>query len=247
MTTRKAKRSPRPKKLLAGEITPVGTQRTADRIVERLGALIVRGELEEGEALPSERTLAEQLKASRGTVRQAIHKLADWGLLDVKQGGTTRVASVEGTSAVEVIELRYRIGPVDDRERREWAERRLLQGLGLVVLAEARVDREALRPLAAIADAYAERGAPESELWEVEQKIWTGLAELISNRLYIRELKWWSRVTAHRRDGASPSAMSSSMRASFYRELFRRLIAGDAPARYYLEMTQLLLRSDTAY
>lgn len=225
-------------------LVPIAKDHAADRIVEQLGIAIIRGELREGDPLPGERILAERFGVARGTVRQAIHKLADWGLVQVRQGGTTRVASSED-ERIEVIQLRYRLGPLDARERREWLERRMTQGLALVTLAEQHATPEELEPLRALVESYVARGAPDEEMVGIERQLWIGLARATKNRLFEREVRWWMRVTDARREEASPSAMSTPMRAHFYQELMRRLVAKDASARYYLEMTQLVLKSDT--
>jgi DNA-binding FadR family transcriptional regulator len=220
----------------------VGREHAADRIVHQLGALILRGELRDGEALPSERILAERFGVARGTVRQAVHKLADWGLLHTRQGGITRIANVEEAQSAEVVELRARLGPMDAREKREWVERRMLQGVAIVALAEQHVDVVVLDDLASQIDAL-EAASEGADAWTIEGLIWSELAKMSKNRLFIREVKWWSRVTKNWRDDASASLMTPTVRGAFYRELFRRLRAGDHAARYFLEMTQLLLKS----
>ncbi len=230
---------PRPERKL--ELDALEKGHTADRIVENLGAKILQGEIAEGEVLPSERILAEGYGVARGTVRQAIHRLADWGLVQVKQGGATRVAKLDDVHSLEVIELRYKLGPVDEREKREWAERRLMQGLAILTLAELRGDRAALAKVAEIAEGFATTEDP-GQIWVIETSMWTELSRLAGNRLFERELRWWSRITSARREQAVPSAMTPAIRATFYRELFRRLAAREGAARFYLEMAQRLLQ-----
>lgn len=65
--------------------------RLSDQIAEQLEAMIADGGLEVGQRLPSERKLAERLKVSRPSLREAIQKLACKGLLEAKQGGGTYV------------------------------------------------------------------------------------------------------------------------------------------------------------
>lgn len=216
-------------------------ERAASHIVEQLAGLIIRGELKEGDALPSERILAERFGVARGTVRQAIHKLNDWGLLHSRQGGITRIGDVNMALSVEVIELRYRLGPVDARERREWIERRMLQGVSMVALAELNVDPTELDRLAPLV-ASLEKIEDAREAWRVELEVWRAIVKMGKNRLFLRELEWWTRITSARGD-AAPSLMTASVRFSFYRELLRRLRENDGAARFYLEMTQLMLRS----
>ena len=58
----------------------------ADDCLAAIERAIVRGELAPGDRLPPERTLATMLDRNRLTVRNALGRLADAGLLSVRQG-----------------------------------------------------------------------------------------------------------------------------------------------------------------
>ncbi len=62
------------------------------RLAQALRQKIVTGELDAGDALPSERDLCRILDASRVTVRRAIETLIDEGLIIRRQGSGTYVA-----------------------------------------------------------------------------------------------------------------------------------------------------------
>lgn len=66
----------------------------AERIARTLRASIVKGRLRAGEALPSERALAEKYDVNRSSVREAMKRLEAWGLVTIRHGGATRVADV---------------------------------------------------------------------------------------------------------------------------------------------------------
>lgn len=63
--------------------------RLSDRLVEQLLALITDRGLAPGDRLPAERQLAQDLGASRPSVREAIQQLASQGVLRSRQGGGT--------------------------------------------------------------------------------------------------------------------------------------------------------------
>lgn len=65
----------------------------SDEIVHQLENLIVNNELNVGDALPPERELAAQLGVSRNILREAISTMVQKGLLEVRQGSGTYVAS----------------------------------------------------------------------------------------------------------------------------------------------------------
>lgn len=66
----------------------------ADEITTTLRTEILRGQYRPGERLPSERDLAARFEANRGPVREAIKKLEQLGIAEVKPGGV-RVVPIE--------------------------------------------------------------------------------------------------------------------------------------------------------
>lgn len=71
--------------------------------MRHLRDLIVRGELAPGSFLPPERTLATQLGINRTTLRAAIHRLAEGGLLEAQQGRGTLVKDFRAHASVDVL------------------------------------------------------------------------------------------------------------------------------------------------
>lgn len=63
-------------------------QRVAEAIANHIEKLILQGVLRPGERLIPERELAEKLDVSRPSLREAIERLADRGLLITTRGGT---------------------------------------------------------------------------------------------------------------------------------------------------------------
>lgn len=78
------------------EITPI-TKREAlsAQIVRHLLAAVRGGELQPGDRLPAERSLAEQLGVGRPTLREALRALQLLGVLDIRHGGGVFVADSE--------------------------------------------------------------------------------------------------------------------------------------------------------
>src|SRR5689334_4940526 len=66
--------------------TPVQTRRTFEEAVEQIAEKAKLGELRLGDRLPSERALAEQMRISRPTLREAVRVLQDSGLIQVRRG-----------------------------------------------------------------------------------------------------------------------------------------------------------------
>jgi GntR family transcriptional repressor for pyruvate dehydrogenase complex len=77
----------------AFSLQTVHRQKLSDEIVRQLENMIVNNELSVGDALPPERDLAAQLGVSRNILRESISIMVQKGLLEVRQGSGTFVAS----------------------------------------------------------------------------------------------------------------------------------------------------------
>ena len=72
---------------------PIRLQTSVQQVAEQIRKLIQEGQLPPGAHLPSVRDLAVRFGVSQSTVREAIHILAALGLVDVRHGRGTFVAS----------------------------------------------------------------------------------------------------------------------------------------------------------
>ena len=94
----------------------------SESIVKQIEEFIISGALKNGERLPPERELAEQLNVSRPSIREAISILEAKGLITSKQGGGTFVTDTfsdeltgsissilkeHPETALDVLELRH--------------------------------------------------------------------------------------------------------------------------------------------
>ena len=78
-----------------GTLSPIRRERIPESIVAQIQERLERGEIKPGDQLPSERVLAEQLRVSRPSVREALRSLELLGVTESRPGGGTfiRVAS----------------------------------------------------------------------------------------------------------------------------------------------------------
>lgn len=75
---------------------PVHPTPLKEQVASELKRLIDEGTLQRGQQLPSERELAEQLRVSRGTLREGIRFLHALGYLEVRHGLGTFVHAASG-------------------------------------------------------------------------------------------------------------------------------------------------------
>lgn len=81
----------------------VAKQSLSEAVYLQLQDRIISQRLPAGEELPSERKLAELLGVNRGAVREAIKRLQQAGLIEVRHGGNSTVKNYLETSGMELL------------------------------------------------------------------------------------------------------------------------------------------------
>ncbi|BHH85058.1 FadR/GntR family transcriptional regulator [Desulforhopalus sp. 52FAK] len=77
------------------KIRPIKPRRISSQVFEQIRELIYKGDFKPGQQIPPERELAASMQVSRTSVRNAIEKLVNLGLLNQVQGQGTFVSSPE--------------------------------------------------------------------------------------------------------------------------------------------------------
>ncbi|HSD76020.1 MAG TPA: GntR family transcriptional regulator [Solirubrobacteraceae bacterium] len=85
------------------DLTPLQREPVSAAVHRRLRAAILRGDVAPGEALPSERALSDAFAVNRHAVREAIKRLQQARLVEVAQGGATRVLDWRRTGGIELL------------------------------------------------------------------------------------------------------------------------------------------------
>jgi len=84
--------------IISMPFTKINPEKIADAVTRQIELLILRGILNPGERLPSERELAERLGVSRPSLREALADLQERGLLVSRAGAGVFVADVLGSA-----------------------------------------------------------------------------------------------------------------------------------------------------
>jgi GntR family transcriptional regulator, transcriptional repressor for pyruvate dehydrogenase complex len=95
------------------DLAPAVRTSLTDAVADQLADAIVERELGPGARLPGERDLALQFRVSRIVVREALVRLAQRGLVEIRPGVGTFVARLAETSVTEPLRLylrRHRVG-----------------------------------------------------------------------------------------------------------------------------------------
>lgn len=89
--------------MASGTLSALARSTVVDQLTDALIDAVVDGRFAVGEALPPERDLAEQLEVNRATLRQAVGRLEQIGLVTRRQGSGTVVRDPARVTAPEVV------------------------------------------------------------------------------------------------------------------------------------------------
>lgn len=120
-------------------LQPVNRRSVPEDVFDQIVAEVLSGDMQPGESLPSERRLAEVLGVSRPAVREAIKRLTEAGLVEVRQGDATTVRDFRRHAGLDLLpRLLIRAGEVDLSVVRSILETRLHNGPKVAELAASR-------------------------------------------------------------------------------------------------------------
>lgn len=120
-------------------LTRVSRRLVPDQVFDQILFEVVDGELQAGESLPSERRLAEVLGVSRPAVREALQRMAQASLLQVRQGGATTIREFRRFAGLDLLpRLLVRNDELDLGVARSILEARLAIGPHVAAMAAER-------------------------------------------------------------------------------------------------------------
>ncbi len=208
-------------------LQPVNRRSVPEDVFEQIVAEVLSGEMQPGEALPSERSLAEVLGVSRPAVREALKRLTAAGLVEVRHGDATTVRDFHRHAGLDLLpRLLIRAGELDLTVVRSILETRLHNGPKVAELAARRGRPE----LAALLDDVVGKLADEHDPIEQQRHaltFWDHVvdgADSIAFRLMYNTL----RATYEPALPALATLMAAEVgRPAAYRELADAIKAGD--------------------
>jgi GntR family transcriptional regulator, transcriptional repressor for pyruvate dehydrogenase complex len=129
-----------------------------DQVFALLREAILSGRYEPGERLPTQRALAADLKVNIATVREALKRLQQLRLVEVRHGDAMRVLDWRRSGGLEALAL---LSGADEEVVRALFEARRLLLVDAARLAAVRRSEEQARTIAELADAIA--AAPDEQ------------------------------------------------------------------------------------
>jgi DNA-binding FadR family transcriptional regulator len=157
----------------------------SETVFRTLLEAVLDGRYAPGEKLPTQRALAADLDVTMGTVREALKRLEQMGLLEVRQGDAMRVRDWRAHGGLDVVaHLVLRSGALDPGVLADVLEARELMLRELARLAaQRRTDEEAARlvELAATFAATADSAAAQA----VDFAFFAAMAEAARNLVFV--------------------------------------------------------------
>jgi len=160
----------------------VKPKRIYQDIVAQIQRLIADGRLRPGHQLPSERELSELFQVSRASVREAIRALDSMGLVEIRSGEGTYVAStVESLLSPLAFAIRER----RDALREIFEARRIVEP-EIAALAAERANPSEIRRLEAILAEQSRQISKGGTGVEADSAFHSALARAAKNKVFLR-------------------------------------------------------------
>src|SRR5688572_12663819 len=136
-------------------LTPVTRTTLTANICQKMVSHLIRGDWAEGERIPPERELCQQLGVGRASLREALKALEIMGLIETRLGDGTYVCK---RSEFFARPLLWAIASGGETEAHELSEARKLIEVELAGLAAERASADELRLIGSYLDQMAESG-----------------------------------------------------------------------------------------
>jgi len=214
-------------------LKPIVRRLVPDNVFEQLLGEVVDGSLSPGDALPSERRLAELLGVSRPAVREALQRMSATGLVEVRHGGATIVRDLQRHAGLDLLpRLLVRDGELDPDTARSIVEARFAIAPHVAELAAGRSGRAAAAAREALpsavetisrADDPASRQRAALAFWDAV----VDLADSIAFRLMFNSLRAAYEPAI---DALAPLLDAEVSNVEGYRAIAAAVLGGDATA-----------------
>ena len=210
------------------DIVPVQTLGRDEAVLKALAGFVRQETLRPGQRLPTERILAERLKVSRNTVREALTRWEGLGLVERRQGSGTYL---RGEVSPDMLHMPLTLqGGADVAGLMQTLEiRRALEAEAAALCAD-RASKKAIAGISAKLELmervfHETSGASSEADWEFHQAVYRASGNALFEQMIAAMLSTFHRFWEH------PLGIRNFGHASFpyHRTMFERIAARDAP------------------
>ena len=169
------------------ELEKISTESVVTEVLNRITDSIIRGDIKPGERIPAEMELMEKLGVGRNSIREAIKMLVAMGVLEVRRGSGTYVATQMNSSIINPLVFSLIIEPKAGDELYEF--RKLFDTM-VMLLAIDRVSKEDVAQLRDLLQETMDRydgGEHDIEFFAAQDiRFHKELLEMTRNHLFVR-------------------------------------------------------------
>jgi GntR family transcriptional regulator, transcriptional repressor for pyruvate dehydrogenase complex len=165
---------------------PVEKKSLVELLTDRLREQILSGRYRKGSTLPPERELADTLHVNRTSLKHALVKLEQLGLIAIRHGvGSVVLDPTESAGAELISHLVFREGGIDGEMLSDLMEARTLLGGFIARLAAERRGEDDLARVDAIIDQLDEAARSASEVQRLELEFFRSLLRATENQIFV--------------------------------------------------------------
>jgi DNA-binding FadR family transcriptional regulator len=207
-------------------VSPIPRLSVPDHVFAQLREAILLGRYRPGERLPPQRALAAELEVNMASVREALKRLEQLRLVEVRNGDATRVLDWRRSGGLEALVLG---GGIDEPFARDLFEARRLLLVEAARLAAARRSDEQARSLRELADAMAAAGDDSARL-RADWAFMAGLVEAAGNLVFQLIMNSVRELYLERAEAFAALVAQGGSLAVLYARAATAVDAGDADA-----------------
>lgn len=164
-------------------LKPVETKKASEEIYEQIRRLIIDGEIEPGQRLPSERRMMEQMQRSRATIREALRLLEQEGYIRTQPGSSGAIIQKPNVdNAVQSLESIMSIQQLTMDNILEF--RRMTESTGARLASERRTKQD-LERMRDILQRAKEAVGNRERFIELDLAFHSAVAEAAHNAMYV--------------------------------------------------------------
>ena len=125
---------------------PVRTKTASSEVASQIKEMILQGQLQPGDRLPSEREFAEILGVGRTTIREALRSLAAVGMISIRQGDGSFVEHFKLEGILEPLAVLFQMES-DESGIQSFSEVRQILEVEMAALAAVRATEEDIQSI----------------------------------------------------------------------------------------------------
>lgn len=215
------------------DLKPITRRLVPDDVFDQLLGEVVDGSLGPGDALPSERRLAELLGVSRPAVREALQRLSATRLVEVRHGGATTIRDYQRHAGLDLLpRLLVRNGELIPAVARSIIDARLVIGPQVTGLAAERAGGAGEEARTALEDAVESLAAAPDPVSRQRAALafWDAVVDLAGSIVFRLMFNNLRQAYEPAIEPLAPLLDGEVSNVAGYRAIVAAILAGDADA-----------------